>query len=80
MCNDVNTFSMVEPRRFHWVAEKHFLRYLIGTMDYGLNYERGDGGHMIGYTHSELDSSAVDKKITLGVVSTWVWMLCHGSV
>ena len=41
----VNTLSqfMVEPRRVHWIATKHVLRYIAGTVDYGLCYVRGDG-------------------------------------
>ena len=40
ICFAVNTLSqcMVEPRRVHWVAVKHVLRDLQGTMDYGLDY------------------------------------------
>jgi hypothetical protein len=39
----VNTLSqfMVEPRHFHWVATKHVLRYLHGTVGYGLRYVSG---------------------------------------
>ena len=34
----VNTLSqyMVEPRHVHLIAAKHVLRYLKGTLDYGL--------------------------------------------
>jgi hypothetical protein len=41
----VNTLSqfMVEPRQVHWITTKHVLRYLSGTMEYGLRYVRGDG-------------------------------------
>ena len=40
----VNTLSqfMVEPKRVHWVAARHILRYVRGTVRYGLNYTRGD--------------------------------------
>jgi hypothetical protein len=40
ICFAVNTLSqcMVEPRRVHRVAAKHVLRYLCGTVDYGLDY------------------------------------------
>ena len=45
LCFAVNTLSqfMVEPRRVHWVAAKHVLRYLVGPMDYGLDYRRSNG-------------------------------------
>jgi hypothetical protein len=51
----VNALSqfMVEPRRVHWVAEKIVLRYLCGTIDYGLKYQRGDGVHLVGHTDSD---------------------------
>jgi hypothetical protein len=40
ICFAVNTLSqyMVEPRHVHWMAEKHMLRYLHGTIGYGLRY------------------------------------------
>jgi hypothetical protein len=36
----VNTLSqyLVEPKRVHLVAAKHVMRYLKGTLDYGLCY------------------------------------------
>ena len=51
LCFAVNTLSqfMVEPRRVHWVAAKHVLRYLAGTVDYGLDYRRSDGVRLIGF-------------------------------
>jgi len=38
MCFVVNTLSqfMVEPHHIHWVAAKNLLRYLRGTINYGL--------------------------------------------
>ena len=40
LCFAVNTLSqfMVEPKRVHWVAKKHVLIYLHGTVKYGLSY------------------------------------------
>lgn len=40
ICFAVNSLSqfMVEPKRVHWIAMKHVLRYLQGTIDYGLKY------------------------------------------
>jgi hypothetical protein len=38
ICFAVNTLNqhMVEPRQVHWKAAKHMLRYLHGTVGYGL--------------------------------------------
>jgi hypothetical protein len=57
---------MVEPRRVHWVATKHELRYLRGTVDYGLDYVRGDGVRLTGYTDLDWEGCVVDRKSTLG--------------
>eukprot|EP00253_Pinus_taeda_P007225 PITA_07225 len=42
ICFAVNRLSqfMFEPRRVHWVAAKHILHYVQGTVDYGLDYRR----------------------------------------
>ena len=46
----VNTLSqfMVEPRQVHWVVVKHVLRYLRGTVDFGLRYVRAGGVELKG--------------------------------
>jgi hypothetical protein len=41
---------MVELRHFHWVATKHVLRYLRGTVGYGLRYDSGGEVRLQGYT------------------------------
>jgi hypothetical protein len=68
ICFAVNTLSqfMVEPRRVHWVAEKHVLRYLCGTVDYGLDYQRGDEVRLVGYTNSDWEGCVSDRKNTSG--------------
>ena len=40
ICFFVNTLSqyMVNPKHIHLVGEKHVMRYLKGTLDYGLRY------------------------------------------
>ena len=40
-CFAVNTLSqfLTDPRHVHLIAAKHILRYLRGTIDYGLKYE-----------------------------------------
>jgi hypothetical protein len=68
ICFAVNTLSqfMVELRRVHWVAAKHVLGYLCGTVDYGLDYHRGDGVRLVGYTDSDWAGCVSDKKSTSG--------------
>ena len=45
ICFVVNTLSqyMVEPRSVHWIGLKHVLRYISGSVDFKLDYVRGDG-------------------------------------
>ena len=55
---------MVEPRRVHWVEAKHVLRYLCGMIDYGLDFHRGYGVHLVGYTDSDWAECVSDQKST----------------
>ena len=66
LCFAMNTLTqfMVEPRRVHWVAAKHVLRYLAGTVEYGLDYRRSDGIGLIGFTYSDWAGSVTDRKNT----------------
>jgi hypothetical protein len=51
----VNTLSqyMVEPRHVHWIGTKHVLRYLHGTIGYGLRYLSDGEVKLQGYTDSD---------------------------
>ena len=68
LCFAMNTLSqfMVEPRSVHWVAAKHVLRYLAGTVDFGLDYRRSDGIKLVGCTDSDWAGSVADRKSTSG--------------
>eukprot|EP00253_Pinus_taeda_P001835 PITA_01835 len=68
ICFAVNTMSqfMCELRKVHWVAAKHILRYLQGSVDYGLDYRQGDGVRLVGYTDSDWAGCASDRKRTSG--------------
>eukprot|EP00253_Pinus_taeda_P014672 PITA_14672 len=70
-CSDiffaVNTLSqfMVEPHHIHWIAAKNLLRYLRGTITYGLRYTaRNVRFH--GYFDADWASSVGDRKSTSG--------------
>ena len=68
ICFDVNNLSqyLVEPIHVHLVAAKHVMRYLKGTIDFGLYYERDHNYILYGHTDSDWVGSALDRKSTLG--------------
>jgi hypothetical protein len=57
---------MVEPRRVHLVAAKHVMRYLKGTIDYGLSYERDHDFTLSGYIDADWAGSVSNRKSTSG--------------
>eukprot|EP00253_Pinus_taeda_P005655 PITA_05655 len=67
ICFVVNTLSqhMVEPHHIHWIGAKNLLRYLRGTITYGLGYTIGDV-RLLGYTDVDWAGSVVDRKSTYG--------------
>ena len=68
ICFTVTTLSqfMVEPRRVHWIAAKHVLRYLKGTVEYGLRYTSDHEMSLVGYTDADWAGSVTDRKSTSG--------------
>jgi hypothetical protein len=59
----VNTLSQfhVEPRHEHWIAAKHVLRYIRGTLNYGLRYTSSTDIQLHGFTNSDWAGSAEDR-------------------
>jgi hypothetical protein len=68
ICFVVNNLSqfLVECRHVHLVAAKHVMRYVKGTLDYGLNYDGDNDFTLSGYTDSDWEGSISDRKITSG--------------
>ena len=60
-CFVVNTL-----RHVHLIAAKHILRYLKGTVDYGLKCEVNQNINLEGYVDSYWERSTIDRKSTLG--------------
>jgi hypothetical protein len=54
---------------------KHLLRYVVGTLDYGLFYPRGSGGspEVLGYSDSDMVGDIDDNK------STYQMIFFHGN-
>ena len=57
---------MTDPRNVHLIAAKHILRYLRGTIDYGLKYDANQKINLEGYVDSYWAGSAIDRKSTSG--------------
>eukprot|EP00253_Pinus_taeda_P027278 PITA_27278 len=68
ICYAVNTLSqfMVEPKRAHWVAAKHVLRYIQETVEHGLLHTQGNDIRLSRFTDAEWAGSSVDWKSTIG--------------
>ncbi|KAJ4820349.1 polyprotein [Rhynchospora pubera] len=59
---------MQNPTKQHMGAAKRILRYVSGTMDYGLWYEAMDSPMLIGYSDSDWAGNLDDRKSTSGQV------------
>jgi hypothetical protein len=57
---------MVEPWSVHLIAKKHVMRYLKGTLNYGLIYASDSVFRLYGYTNSDCVGSVEYRKSTLG--------------
>ncbi|KAL8160151.1 hypothetical protein V2J09_001688, partial [Rumex salicifolius] len=68
---------MARPTRLHLQAAKRVLRYLKGTMEFGIWYRKGlKNGRLIGYTDSDHAGDKDDRKSTSG----YVFFLAGGAV
>ncbi|CAL2246955.1 unnamed protein product [Prunus armeniaca] len=54
------------PSNKHYGTAKRVLRYVKGTLDYGLMYEKGKKAVLVGYCDSDWGSSIEDNKSTSG--------------
>ena len=44
---------MTDPRHAHLIVAKHAVRYLIGTVEYGLKYDTNQKTNLHGYVDSD---------------------------
>jgi hypothetical protein len=60
---------LAEPHEDHMMAVKHILWYLTGTMNWGLNFKRGqERAVLIGFTDSDFAGDVDSRKSTSGVI------------
>ena len=72
---------MTDPRSVNLTAAKHILRYLKGTVDYGLKYDANQKINLEGYVDSDWAGSVIDRKSNSGccfsmgscVISRFSW-------
>ena len=66
---------LVAPMKGHWIALKHVLRYLKGTLDFELCYRKCDDGlTLIGYSDADWVSSTDDRRHHVNL-SLSLWQL-----
>ena len=55
-----------KPTKHHWIAVKRILRYLKGTLNYGLFYSKGGSTECVGFSDSDWGGDLDDPKSTSG--------------
>ena len=54
---------MLDPKESHDAALKHVLRYVRGTLSYGLTYGRADKAKLLGYSDSSLNVTSTMEEV-----------------
>lgn len=64
---------MHNPDKGHWHAVKWILRYIYGTVDIGLKFEKDktDGKHLVGYVDSDYAGDLDKRRSTTVMCSRW---------
>jgi hypothetical protein len=57
---------MQEPHELHWKAAKRILRYVQGTITFGIHYATDSTLYLIGFTDSDWAGDNIDHKSTSG--------------
>jgi hypothetical protein len=57
---------MQELHELHWKAAKHILRYVQGTITFGIHYEADSTLDLIGFTNFDWAGDNIDRKSTSG--------------
>jgi hypothetical protein len=61
---------MEDPSKEHWSAVKRIIRYIAGTLDYGVKFRKGISTRLslIGFTDSDCSGDLVHRKSTSGIL------------
>ncbi|CAI0540521.1 unnamed protein product [Linum tenue] len=64
---------MAKPTRLHMAVAKRVLRYLKGTLEYGIRYTPHDQDEgLVGFTDSDYAGDINDRRSTSGYVFFWL--------
>ncbi|KAJ8650452.1 hypothetical protein MRB53_003475 [Persea americana] len=61
-----DSLYMAKPMEIHLQAAKRALRYLKGTVNYGIHYKKGGDGELLAFTDSDYAGNMDDRKSTSG--------------
>ena len=67
---------MQTPHESHWKAAKIILRYIQGTIQFGIHYNIVGETLLVGFTDSDWAGDHDDRKSTAGYVQSRIWT-CH---
>jgi len=73
-----------KPSKDHWVAAKRILRYLKGTVNFGLMYNPSPSSELVGYCDADWAGDVQDRKSTSGYLflqggAAITWRSCKQS-
>ncbi|KAM3966065.1 uncharacterized protein ACR2FA_012935 [Aphomia sociella] len=60
----------------HWKAAKRILRYLQGTKDYKLKYEKINNSELVGYADADWAACQIDRRSYTG----YCFIMCGGAI
>lgn len=59
---------MASPTQLHYAAVKRIMRYLKGTINYGIWYKQGERSDLVAYTDNDYAGDIDDSKSTSSYV------------
>lgn len=64
------------PKLAHWNAVKRIIKYIIGTQNYGIQFDKNGDTNLYGFTDSDYASDIDTRRSTSG----YVYKLCNGPI
>ena len=65
-----------KPSKHHWIAIKRVMRYLKGTIDFGILYTKQKSQNFVAYSDADWAGDLDDRKSTSG----YLFQICGGAV